>query len=477
MIIFDTNAVNRINPHGTRADILRKLRGSGRHRVAVPWMVMEEMIAHQSKDYVKKYQAASEALDALKAEMKWEPESFLEEIALERHQEYWRKPYSEIFELIETSGDAARKALAREAMGLPPAKPGKSPTGGRDAAIWFSLIEYLEANPTEDVYFVTNNHTDFGDGSAYPYPMDRDLPDGHRLTILKDFNEVVARFTQKVEAAQETVDEFLHSSRVRTAVVQLAAELRSIPGFHGLDTSGTSVRWQMWMSEPDAEILRISDVTGHRIEQDTWYTATTDWVLSGLVARADNQSIRRVSCVWTLKILFSTRDDDEPPTLLGIDDPRLPDPNDHDWTLALTHITDRAKERAATRRSAPPGHPRPAAAHFDVASLLPGLNLASALPLNLSSLLPNIDNTRMFSGLADIARQTSIEALMPDLGTAAHNAYIASIVPDLDAVAFNAALALQRGIQIANATPTTSSDPDADTSDEDGPDDEAPFDE
>ncbi|MFJ6784802.1 hypothetical protein [Streptomyces yangpuensis] len=45
MIIFDTNAVNLLPPTGLKADIIRKLRQSGHYRVAVPWMVLEELAA------------------------------------------------------------------------------------------------------------------------------------------------------------------------------------------------------------------------------------------------------------------------------------------------------------------------------------------------------------------------------------------------------------------------------------------------
>jgi rRNA-processing protein FCF1 len=55
LIIFDTNAVNLLPHDGPRADIIRKLRQSGHHRVAVPWMVLEEMAAHQAKHYPLKY--------------------------------------------------------------------------------------------------------------------------------------------------------------------------------------------------------------------------------------------------------------------------------------------------------------------------------------------------------------------------------------------------------------------------------------
>jgi hypothetical protein len=132
LIIFGTNAVNLLPPDGLRADIIRKLRQSGHHRVAVPWMAMEEMVAHKAKHYPAKYQSAVRSLDKLRSELPWELQSTLEPLDLERFQEYWRGLYGEIFEVIDTSGDAARKALGREAMALPPAKQGsKTPEATR----------------------------------------------------------------------------------------------------------------------------------------------------------------------------------------------------------------------------------------------------------------------------------------------------------------------------------------------------------
>ncbi|MBO8191586.1 DUF4935 domain-containing protein [Streptomyces oryzae] len=95
---------------------------------------------------------------------------------LERLKEHWRRDYRVIFEVIDTSGEAARRALARETLALAPAqltREGK--VGGRDAAIWFSLLGFLENHPDEHVRFVTDNSKDFGGGNVYPSPMDEDV--------------------------------------------------------------------------------------------------------------------------------------------------------------------------------------------------------------------------------------------------------------------------------------------------------------
>ncbi|MFD9633513.1 PIN domain-containing protein [Streptomyces violascens] len=255
MIIFDTNAVNLLPPSSHRADIIRKLRQSGHHKVAVPWMVMEEMVAHQTKHYPDKYRAVVNTLAKLNEALPWEVESSLEPLALNRLAAHWRSAYEEIFEVIDTSGDAARRALAREAMALPPAKPVKDRSeGGRDAAVWFSILDYLKENPDEDICFVTNNTKDFGDGTAYPYPMNEDVRglEG-RLTRLTDFAAVVSKFTKEVSGrdAEAAAEQLLRSLSVRNRVSQTAIEVLSSPvGFVGLDAAEATVQWREWLASP-----------------------------------------------------------------------------------------------------------------------------------------------------------------------------------------------------------------------------------
>ncbi|WP_042804698.1 hypothetical protein [Streptomyces sp. C] len=90
MIIFDTNAVNLLPPSGLRADIIRKLRQSGHHKVAVPWMVMEELVAHQTKHYPDKYRAVVNTLAKLREALPWELKSSLEPLDLNRLVAHWR---------------------------------------------------------------------------------------------------------------------------------------------------------------------------------------------------------------------------------------------------------------------------------------------------------------------------------------------------------------------------------------------------
>ncbi|QIB49563.1 PIN domain-containing protein [Streptomyces aureoverticillatus] len=348
MIIFDTNAVNLLPRESLRADIIRKLRQSRHHRVAVPWMVLEEMAAHQAKYYPDKHQAVVNTLEKLRDVLPWDLESSLEQLDLERFLDHWRGVYSEIFEVIETSGDIARKALVREAMALPPAKRTKDHSeGARDVAIWFSILKFLRENPDEHVTFVTDNTSDFGDGTAYPYPMDEDMRGlEDRLHRLKDFDQVVSQFTKEVSGrdAEAAAGELLRSLAIRDRVAQSSVEvLSSTTGFGGLSATDALVEWHGWLASPEVELLRVTDVTGHEIEGDVWYTANARWLLYGIAADGPDAPGRYVSCVWEMKVLFSARDGDEAPTLLKTCEPSPPDTSDS----ATVEILERLKARVA----------------------------------------------------------------------------------------------------------------------------------
>ncbi|AQW56555.1 PIN domain-containing protein [Streptomyces violaceusniger] len=355
MIIFDTNAVHLLPPEAPRADIIRKLRQSGHHRVAVPWMVLEEMAAHQARSYPGKYEKVTDALATLRDLVPWELESSLESLDMERFLDYWRGVYAGIFEVIETSDVALRKGYQREAQALPPAKRSRElSVGGRDVVIWFSILEFLEQNPEEHVYFVTNNTSDFGDGSIWPYPMNEDIRglEG-RLTLLTDFEQVVAQFTTEVSGkdAEDSAAELLASPSVRAGVAEAAGGLSSLAGYAGLGDDDVPERWCAWSGTPEVELLAVTDVTGHAIEGDVWYTAHAQWLLYGLAVDEVEALAGYIACVWETKILFSASDD-KTLTLLAWGEPTAPDAGDESCMKILRDLRKRvAALAAAAKRS------------------------------------------------------------------------------------------------------------------------------
>ncbi|MGW7244603.1 PIN domain-containing protein [Streptomyces sp. NPDC054804] len=383
MIIFDTNAVNLLNHEGPTADIIRKLRQSGHHRVAVPWMVLEEMAAHKARFYPRKYQTALECLEKLQADLPWELKSSLEPLDLERFLDHWRGVYEEVFEVIETSGAALRRAYQREAMALPPAKPVKDHAeGGRDAAIWFSILDFLKQNPDEHVYFVTNNTKDFGEGSSYKYPMNEDVRGlEDRLTMLRNFDQVVSKFTTEVsgEEAEEAAAQLLASPTVRDGVAEAALGLSTLTGYDGLSEGGSTERWFAWSATPEVELLAVTEVTGHAIEGDIWYTAKAKWLLYGLAVDEVESVARYVACVWETKILFSGGDG-MGPTLLTSDDPVPPDADDEPCMKLLRELKKRVTNFAATakRQALAARTPAEQLVSNRLATTLAGLDLSSA---------------------------------------------------------------------------------------------------
>ncbi|MEN8655544.1 PIN domain-containing protein [Streptomyces sp. 21So2-11] len=418
MIIFDTNAVNLLSAEGPVADIVRKLRASGRHRVAVPWMVMEEMAAHQAQLYPVKHQSAVRVLEKLNDELPWELKSSLEPLDTERLLDHWRSTYRKIFEVIETSGDAARRALSRETMGLKPAKPrqpGKeeSPKGARDVAIWFSILEFLKNNPEEQIHFVTNNSTDFGDGNTYPYPLDEDVRGlESRLKRLTDFAQVVSEFTEEVSGqdAKDAATELLRSQPVRARVAQTAMELLSSPiGFEGLGAAGAPESWCAWAGPPATELLSVDGVTGHRIEEDVWYTANAQWLLYGIAGDSDCSEARYIACTWKMKVLFSSGEAEDP-TVLETADPSLPDTDNTECAEILQRLKRRVQ--AASRRAvrdvlgATSSAEEAVAQHLSVS--LPTLGAAALVRHNLIAEQIAASMPKYSTGLSDIIKNVGL---------------------------------------------------------------------
>ncbi|MFI9248165.1 hypothetical protein ACIGXF_37675 [Streptomyces sp. NPDC053086] len=77
--------------------------------------------------------------------------------------------------------------------------------GARDAAIWLTAIEYAREHPDEKVYFVSKNTKDFGDGTAYPYPMNEDVAGfGERFVLL--FRVKFERVAESFGACRDSIN-------------------------------------------------------------------------------------------------------------------------------------------------------------------------------------------------------------------------------------------------------------------------------
>ena len=286
--------------------------------------------------------------------MSWGTSVRLPEREIEKAKEYWRAQYDEVFAVLQTRGEDAIEALAREAYCQKPAKTNPDKKGGaRDVAIWLSVIDYLKKEPGETVYFVSSNYRDFSDGVHYPAPMSADLGEmKSRLSLLTSFEDFVSRFTEKIEIDSEHVKSLL-TSLVNDSLTSIESSAQTtlkggrLEGTRIDDGSFEIFQWQAWIIPPSAVVRSVSEVSGHKIADAEWYTATVDWILVGIVQpsmvlfRRDISAITRIACEWRTKVLFGTG---ETPKLRIVDfgEPKALDPQDRAEFQPLIESATRA---------------------------------------------------------------------------------------------------------------------------------------
>ncbi|MEV6781182.1 PIN domain-containing protein [Streptomyces sp. NPDC051098] len=323
----------------------------------MPWMVLEELVAKRTLEYAAAHARASAAVKSLDKTTPWGSATAPSPYDAEHARTYWRQQYSSIFEVIETSGETARQALFREANCEKPANgpDSKDKGGARDAAIWLSVVDYLRANPEASVWFVSDNTSDFGDGTAYPSPMVSDIRGmEHRLTHLTSFDDVVKTFAEPLDIDERHVEAALtellsESARpIETAATDLLngnwhngtkAESLLIQGVPNAPCEPS--RWFAWLNPPNASLLGVADAVGYEIDGEKWYTATVDWLLLGISAISPDVLIPTACaseltvCQWRTKLLFSTRNGDTP-TVLEWEPPQSLDPAEREaWQPLL----------------------------------------------------------------------------------------------------------------------------------------------
>ena len=364
MIIFDTNILRGVTRNNPKFDLLRALRRSGLHSAVIPWMVLEELAAKQVLDYATSHQAATATINDLNRKMPWGTAVTLPALEFERAKEYWRSQYAEVLEILDTSDENAKAALAREAYCEKPAKTNPEEKGGaRDVAIWLSVIDYLKAHPGEEVFFVSTNTRDFGKGEDYPEPMASDLGEmKHRLTIMTSFGEFLSRFTETIEVGDEDIRRLLEDlvSDPVIAIETSASTWLKDGRFEGTRIDNgrfEAFQWRAWLLPPSAVVRNATRGSGHKIGDAEWYTATVDWILVGIAQpvmsifntqQADISAIAETACQWRTKVLFSIGDDLEL-TIVEYERPEALDPNDR---TALQPLLDRATSASAHQSSA-----------------------------------------------------------------------------------------------------------------------------
>ncbi|MEQ6027626.1 PIN domain-containing protein [Streptomyces salinarius] len=329
ILILDTNAVRMLNPSGSNADVLRIIRTSGTAKVAVPEMVLHEMIAQQVIEYKDAYSRAEVAVKRLHgrhpdAVVAFRGTSLGAEIDTVRQG--WERRYRAIFDVIPTTAEMALNALIREANGEKPAKLAdkqgeKKKEGARDVAIWLSVVDYMEKHPNENVLFVTNNSKDFGDGVEWPRPMGDDIRGMEdRIQVLPDMDAVISVLTEKVQASELSTDASIALKALSQTIGEKAIKmLRGRPQQASIltmfDRSGAFKRasFRRWVAPPDAELLAVSNVSGHKIGENIWFVADVEWLLWGVAqCFIPSRDVVPTACIWETRVLMATSGAERP---------------------------------------------------------------------------------------------------------------------------------------------------------------------
>ncbi|MFD7963747.1 PIN domain-containing protein [Streptomyces zaomyceticus] len=225
-------------------------------------------------------------------------------------REHWRDRYAALAEVIETSPAAYQEAMFREANLIAPCKAvnsGKSKTGSRDAAIWLTAVEYAREHEDETVYFVSNNTEDFGDGTSFPEPLNKDIAGMEdRFFLFTSLDGVLKKFATEVDASIEEVRELLGTEGTRLAIVQAAwgasFGFRPVVGRLLAGSEGRLIPGRRW--HPTVAVLdEVLEVSGRQVDGHVWFTASVRWLLTarqGVVRRGG-----RLAYAWETRILLS----------------------------------------------------------------------------------------------------------------------------------------------------------------------------
>ncbi|WP_432177018.1 PIN domain-containing protein [Streptomyces sp. Tue6028] len=315
MIILDTCILRSFSPQSSSADLLRAIRALNAEQVAVPWMVLEELVAQQAVKYREKYEVAARAVEALRQAAAGPLEVPLGSCDLDAVRAHWRTMWREVVGDVRTSDAALREALFREANVLAPCRNVKGfKTGARDAAIWLSAVEYAREHPDTIVYFVSANTEDFGGGAPYPSPMSEDLNglEG-RFKHLISMEQVAARFAEPTATNEALAASILGSEDVLAAVVMASGGTHVIPhdgSFSCTVSTGLAGEYMVvpalsWWATT-AVFDEVDSMQTYRIGDQEWCTAVVRWNLGGSVITDTSASGSAWGgCSWTTSVLFT----------------------------------------------------------------------------------------------------------------------------------------------------------------------------
>ncbi|MDX3345904.1 PIN domain-containing protein [Streptomyces sp. ME02-6987-2C] len=355
MIILDTCIVDSFRLNSVSTDLLKTIRTSKVEQVAVPQTVMEELVSHRAVPYREKHRKVVEALDRFGKSTPWPaPPTPIPQLGIGVFEAHWKSQYYEFADVLPASPEVLQEAFYRESNVLPPCKAVVTSeggdtvkTGGRDAAIWLTAVEYARQHPEETVYFVSRNTADFGDGTTYPEAMRQDLDlngVADRFVHLTTLAQVVERFTTETAVDDAMVESTLRDAETLQYVADVAFsrqgflrdglkrrssifECTKLVDVENFGSDGvfesTTLSARGWLTSPKAQFSTVRDVKAYRIGDHVWCMATVRWLLAGIVIPGEDVTPTTVGVAWETRVLLSTTQPKSRPTVLRTSPPKL----------------------------------------------------------------------------------------------------------------------------------------------------------
>ncbi|MFI1379931.1 PIN domain-containing protein [Embleya sp. NPDC020886] len=305
MIILDTCVLTKQGPNSPFWEWSHALRQDGTRRVALPEMVLFELLAQREREYEGALSKAREAHKALWA-LDFDPDDagarWAAPVTPAQHVKQWETLYRRTFEILPLTPEAAREGLRREAYRVPPAKAinnGKSATGSRDAAIWMTVLEQARALPEQGVVFVSGNANDFGpNGTLLPSLAQEVTRAGTTVEYLTDLNEVLAEFARKDTLPDDDprlTARIGHPSTLEWLRHHVLSELAP-DRFEGYvvdfdDHEAPMSAWRdfrTWLAAPAVRVLAWRDAATYAMGDDSAVAVTVRIVVAGVAHRLDS---------------------------------------------------------------------------------------------------------------------------------------------------------------------------------------------
>lgn len=183
IVVVDTNIIWPSNLLASQAwsDLLTNAEKWG-VRIAIPWVVLQEAVNRASREW-EEHRSKLTALKLDGLRLRTEKRQSVDQIdaAIKRYEEDLRNRLAEISaDIVPIPArvdleDLVMRAIRRRAPYLR-----KDTDCFRDTLIWLTVCNIAAVNPDSTVWFVSENHNDFGDinepdKKKCPYPLHRDL--------------------------------------------------------------------------------------------------------------------------------------------------------------------------------------------------------------------------------------------------------------------------------------------------------------